>query len=128
VPPRAWAVPALGAARPERLLPRLGGGLDYLLGLSNELPVEHDVGVLRFDLTKHVGLERIAADTYTTRRSEHVQDLGSLTLTISIEMHQVRGLVPAFVANHPQERHRVTYASALSRLGRTCERQPCHGL
>ena len=33
------------------------GGLDQLLTLSNELPVERDVGILRLDLAEHVRLE-----------------------------------------------------------------------
>jgi len=86
---------------------RLGRRLDQLLALTDHRPIERDIRILRFNLAKHIGLERIATDAHTAWRSEHVQDLRSLTRTLSIEVHQIRGLVATFVANHPQEWHRA---------------------
>src|SRR5687767_11480465 len=60
---------------PRSTAPRLGRGLDHLLALANHRPVELDVGILRFDLAQHLGLQWIAADPHASGRAEYIQDL-----------------------------------------------------
>ncbi len=97
--------------------PRLDRRLDDLLAVADGRPVELDVGILQFDLTEHLGFERIAADADTARRAEHVQNLRTLTRPVAIQVHQIRGFVPALIANDPQERHNLL---ALESLGGCC--------
>ena len=78
---------------------------DDLLVVADRLPVERDVGMVRLDLAQHVRLQRIAADADAAGRAEDVQNPRSLPVPVAKPVHQVRGLVPALVANHAQERH-----------------------
>ena len=53
--------------------------------------------------------------------------LRSLTLPVAIQVHQIRGLVPALVANDPQERHRAYLRfRALEADARLARRPSCH--
>jgi hypothetical protein len=54
--------------------PRFSRHLDMLLMIADVFPVEHDVGILRFDLAQHVSVECLAPHAHTARRAEDVQD------------------------------------------------------
>src|SRR6185503_2195385 len=91
--------PAL--ARP----PHIGRRVDDLAIVEYGFPVEGDVRIVRFDIPKHVRLERLAADAHAAGAAEDVQDPRTLTRAFAVPVHEVGGFVPAFVADHAEERH-----------------------
>ena len=61
--------------------------------------------MLGFDLLEDIGLERFAADANAAGSPEHIENPRALTSAVAAPMHQVRGFVSAFVADHAEERH-----------------------
>src|SRR5687768_10009021 len=107
-----------GFLTPRATTTLLDGRFDHLLVVANDLPLERDVWVARFDLAQNLRPERIASDAHASRCAERVQNARALTVPIAEPVHQVRGFVPPLVANHAQEGHGwPTGASVFSRNG-----------
>jgi hypothetical protein len=76
------------------------------LSLENSRPIELYVWIVLLDETDRILIQGGAADSYTRRRSEPVQDAGpgfsAAPAAGAVRMHDKRVLVPAFVAAEPQ--------------------------
>ena len=81
-----------------------------LLMFADVLPVELDIGVLRFDLAKHFRFERGASNPHAPGRSKDVEYARTLTMSLAIEVHQIGSLITTLVTNHTQEGHRALLA------------------
>ena len=88
----------LFAATPLPWPAKVGRGLDHLSVVDDGLPVEVDVGMMRFELAKHFRIERVAADANPARTPEDIENPRALTSALAVPVHQIRGFVPALVA------------------------------
>ena len=51
-----------------------------------------------------------APHPHAARRSEDIENARSLTMSLAIEVHQIRGFVSTLVPDHAQERHSALLA------------------
>ena len=90
--------------------PRFRRYLDVLLMVANILPIERNIGILRLELSQHVGVQRSAPDAHAARGSEDIQDARPLAMPLAIEVHQIGGLVSTLISDNAQERHSALLA------------------